>query len=130
MHLLNFLLCQHPLLFVRRQLLELCTWESAEHIRGASDAFLEGAIPSIHQAAKLWWYFKNTLNSAEPSPSVQTLQVVTGDVPLVRTTKLASPADLPTPFSVDICRKRHKGWDRNVCLSEPRTRSNALMSSL
>ena len=49
--LLKLLLCQQALLFLRRQLLELYTWASVKHVKGASGALLEGAIPSSHQAA-------------------------------------------------------------------------------
>ena len=57
--------------------------ESAKHVKGTSSAFLEGAIPSIHQAAKPWWYFKNSLNRTEPSlhrcRRGSKVQVVTGE---------------------------------------------------
>ena len=39
LHLLNFILCRHALLIVRRRLLHLHHWASAKHVKGACRAF-------------------------------------------------------------------------------------------
>ena len=73
-----------------------------------------GRDPVQPQSSEILVILQELADRKEPSPLLQTLQVVTGESAAGRDDQGSIACDRPTPLSGNICRMRHKGWDRNA----------------